>query len=49
MRNAEYELDENMQRTGRWRGRQFYAQVRDRRPPSQRVACEWRQPRTGSR
>jgi hypothetical protein len=40
--NIEWELDEGMQRTGRWRRRQFYAQVGDRRVPSERKACEWR-------
>ena len=49
--NIEYELDPvTMARTGRWRRRQFYAQPgveRDRRPPSQRVACEWREATKG--
>jgi hypothetical protein len=40
-------------RTGRWRRRQFYAPppplqgqptTEDRRPPSERKACEWRNP-----
>lgn len=39
----EWELDAEFRRTKRYRLRQFYALVGDRRPPSQRVACEWRQ------
>ena len=40
--NVEGELDEADARTGRWRRRQFYAQVGDARTPSDRVPCEWR-------
>lgn len=40
--NVEYELDDNGKRTGRWRARQYYAQVGDQRVPSQRKLCEWR-------
>jgi hypothetical protein len=39
----EWELGPDMTRTGRWRRRQFYAQVRDTRIPSERKACEWRE------
>jgi hypothetical protein len=38
----EWELDERMQRTGRWRKRQYYANVGDTRVPSRRVPAEWR-------
>jgi len=41
--NIEWELDEQGKRSGRWRRRQFYAQPRDRRIPSQRVEREWRE------
>jgi len=42
--HIEWELDsERMSRTGRWRRRQFYAVVNDRRPPGERKACEWRE------
>lgn len=40
--NVEWELDASGNRTGRWRRRQFYANVVDRRIPSERKACEWR-------
>ena len=43
----EWELDPvTMKRTGRWRRRQFYAAPGmrlDKRPLSQRKACEWRE------
>ena len=53
--NIEHEIDPvTLQRTGRWRRRQFYAQPgpgglagRDKRLPSERVACEWRDPPRG--
>ena len=48
MKNIEYELDEAGNRTGRWRGRQYYAAPGihpDRRVPSERKACEFREPR----
>jgi hypothetical protein len=48
----EWELDAEWIRTGRWRRRQFYALPgpagligKDRRIPSDRAACEWRDPR----
>jgi len=49
--NLEWELDPDGKRTGRWRKRQFYALPgpeglvhRDKRPPSFRTPCEWRNP-----
>jgi hypothetical protein len=39
----EWELDPvTLERTGRWRRRQFYARPRDERLPSERTPCEWR-------
>ena len=43
--NVEWELSDDMARTGRWRARQYYAKPRDQRVPSQRQPAEWR---TGS-
>jgi hypothetical protein len=40
---VEWELDANMARTGRWRRRQFYAAIGDKRPPNERKPCEWRE------
>jgi hypothetical protein len=38
----EWELDPDMQRTGRWRRRQFYSFPKDRRLPSERKPADWR-------
>lgn len=40
--NIEWELDEQMGQTGRWRARQFYARPGDTRVPSEREPCLWR-------
>jgi hypothetical protein len=42
MTGIEWEIGPDGERTGRWRRRQFYATVNDRRPPSERKPCEWR-------
>ena len=39
--NIEWELINDV-RSGRWRRRQYYSTIRDKRPPSQRKECEWR-------
>lgn len=40
--NLEWELDDDGNRTGRWRRRQYYGQRGDTRIPSQRTPAEWR-------
>lgn len=41
--SVEWELGEEMRRTGRWRRRQYYGKIGDARTPAERVGCEWRE------
>jgi hypothetical protein len=41
--NVEWELAADGTRTGRWRRKQFYGPVDDRRVPGARTPCEWRE------
>lgn len=41
--NVEWELDANMARTGRWRKRQYWGEVNDKRTFSERKPVAWRE------